>query len=204
MNKFNILAAFFALIWAIPAGWAVGEKKLGSKGSSPSSAKTAAAEAPAQGKDLWSVTVKTIDGQATSLKAYQGKVLLIVNTASQCGFTPQYAGLEKIYQNYKSKNFLVLGFPSNDFGGQEPGTEAEIKKFCELKYKTTFPMFAKVGVRENPHPLYQYLQQKAQAEVGWNFGKFLVKKDGSLQYFSSKVTPDSKELTAAIEAALRE
>lgn len=153
---------------------------------------------------LYKIPLVSIDGERTDLSAYRGKVLLIVNTASECGFTPQYAGLEKIYQSYRSQGFTVLGFPSNDFGGQEPGKEQEIKKFCQLKYKTTFPLFSKVTIKENPHPLYAYLQDSAKAKVGWNFGKFLVKKNGSIEYFSSNVTPESGELTSKIEAALKE
>lgn len=155
-------------------------------------------------KSLYQIPVVSIEGKQQDLSAYQGKVILIVNTASECGFTPQYAGLEKIYQAYRGKGFTVLGFPSNDFGGQEPGKEQEIKKFCELKYKTTFPLFSKVTIKQDPHPLYAYLQEAAKTKVGWNFGKFLVKKDGSIEYFSSNVTPESTELTSKIEAALKE
>ena len=153
---------------------------------------------------IYDFKVKNIDGKDTSLSSYKGKALLIVNTASECGFTPQYAGLEKIYQKYKAQGFEVLGFPSNDFGGQEPGSEAEIKKFCELKYKTTFPMFSKVKVKEaETGSLYAYLQAQKGEGVKWNFGKFLVSKDGQvIDYYSSNTTPESEKLTAAIEKAL--
>jgi glutathione peroxidase len=153
---------------------------------------------------LYEIPVKSIEGKETKLSEYKGKVLLIVNTASECGFTSQYAGLESLYKKYKEKGLVVLGFPSNDFGGQEPGTEAEIKKFCELKYKTTFPMFSKLVVKgENAHPLYSHLQSQGKAEVKWNFGKFLIAKDGSiLKYFSSNKTPEGKEIVEAVESAL--
>ena len=155
----------------------------------------------AKASGLFEIPVKKIEGESTTLAEYKGKVLLVVNTASQCGFTPQYKGLEELYQKYKDRGFVVLAFPSNDFGGQEPGTEKEIKKFCELKYKTTFPLFAKVGVKEKPHPLYAFLQEKAGEKVQWNFGKFLIGKDGRLiHYFPSKVTP--MELGKDVEAAL--
>lgn len=152
---------------------------------------------------IYTTPVKTIDGKETNLAEHKGKVMLIVNTASQCGFTPQYKGLEALYEKYKGQGLVVLGFPSNDFGGQEPGTEAEIKKFCELKYKTTFPMYSKVSVKSNL--LYSLLQKEAGAEVAWNFGKFLVGKNGKVEkYFPSKVTPEAPELAQAIEAALKE
>jgi glutathione peroxidase len=179
MNKFSALVLIFGVIFAVSG---LAEKK------DPAS--------------LWDIPIQTIDGKAATLAPYKGKVILIVNTASQCGFTPQYAGLEKLHQSYKEKGFSVLAFPSNDFGGQEPGSEKEIKKFCELKYKTTFPLFAKVGVKENPHPLYKFLQNDTKQTVGWNFGKFLVSKDGKVQYFPSKVEPFSDELKIAVEKAL--
>jgi glutathione peroxidase len=180
MNKFIGLATFWGLVFSSSG---LAEKK------DPNS--------------LWNIPIQTIDGKTTDLASYKGKAILIVNTASQCGFTPQYAGLEKLYQSYKEKGFAVLAFPSNDFGGQEPGTDKEIKKFCELKYKTTFPLFAKVGVRENPHPLYKLLQGETKQTVGWNFGKFLVSRTGKIQYFPSKVEPFSDEMKLAVEKALQ-
>lgn len=154
---------------------------------------------------IYDFSVKEISGVEKNLSEFKGKVLLIVNTASECGFTPQYAGLEEIYKKYKEQGFSVLGFPSNDFGGQEPGSEAEIKKFCEMKYKVTFPLFAKVGVKEATHPLYAFLQESAKEKVKWNFGKFLIGKNGHvIRYFDSNVGPTAKELTAAIEGALKE
>ena len=160
--------------------------------------------AEAKVADLYSIPVKTLEGKNDNLAAHKGKVLLVVNTASECGFTRQYAGLETLYKKYQGQGLVVLGFPSNDFGGQEPGTEAEIKKFCELKYKTTFPMFSKVGVKEKTHPLYAHLQKEAGESVQWNFGKYLVGRGGQvLKYFPSKVEPDSAELAKAVEEALK-
>ena len=151
------------------------------------------------------IAVKDIEGKSTTLKAYAGKVLLIVNVASECGYTPQYAGLEALYEKMSGKGLAVLGFPCNDFGGQEPGSEAEIKTFCSLNYKVTFPMFAKVAIKgDGKSPLYAALQTATGSEVGWNFEKFLVGKDGKvLQRFGSDVEPESPELMAAIEAALK-
>ena len=154
--------------------------------------------------NVYALTANTIDGQPQALSTYKGKVALIVNVASQCGFTPQYAGLEKLYEKYKGKGFTILAFPSNDFGGQEPGADAEIKKFCSLKYSVTFPMFAKVKTKgEGVSPVYKVLDEKGEPQ--WNFHKYLVGKDGTVKAaFGSKVTPDSPELKAAIDAALEE
>lgn len=151
------------------------------------------------------IAIKDIDGKDTTLKAYAGKVLLIVNVASECGYTPQYEGLEALYEKMKAQGLVVMGFPCNDFGGQEPGSETEIKNFCSTRYKVTFPMFAKVTVKgEGKSPLYAALQKAVGGEVGWNFEKFLVGKDGKvLQRFTSDVEPDSQDLKAAIEAALK-
>ena len=151
--------------------------------------------------------VKTIDGKEASLADYKGKALLIVNTASECGYTPQYAGLEALYEKYKGRGFAVLGFPSNDFGAQEPGTNAEIKKYCELRYKTTFPLFSKIPVKgPDADPLYKYLTGlpgKQGGAVTWNFNKFLIAPDGKvIEHFDSKVEPLSPELTAKLEQVL--
>jgi glutathione peroxidase len=150
------------------------------------------------------IAVKDIDGKDTTLKAYAGKVLLIVNVASECGYTGQYAGLQALHEKMVEKGVAVLGFPCNDFGGQEPGSETVIKTFCTENYKVTFPMFSKVAIKgDNKHPLYAALQSAA-GEVGWNFEKFLVGKDGKvLKRFGSDVEPESPELLAAIEAALK-
>ena len=153
------------------------------------------------------LTVKDIDGKDVSLKAYRGKVVLIVNVASRCGFTPQYEALESVYEKYKDKGFVVLGFPCNQFGAQEPGSNAEIKQFCSSKYNVTFPMFDKIEVNgPNRHPLYDSLAGKDSPFAGnikWNFSKFLVGRDGKiLKRFESPVKPDSVEVTQAIETAL--
>jgi len=149
-------------------------------------------------------TLKTIDGAPAPLKQYQGKVVLIVNVASRCGYTPQYAGLEQLYRRYKDRGFVIIGVPANNFGGQEPGTDAEIKEFCTRKYDVTFPMMSKVSVKgSDMTPLYQFLTSSAGGDVKWNFTKFLVGKDGRvIGRFEPGVKPDAPELIAAIEKAL--
>ena len=156
---------------------------------------------------LYDLSVKDIDGKTTSLKDYKGKVLLIVNVASHCGYTPQYAGLESLYEKYKEKGFYVLGFPCNQFGAQEPGPNEEIKQFCSSKYLVTFPLFDKIEVNgPNRHPLYLALAGKDASfpgDIKWNFSKFLIGRDGKvLKRFDSGTKPDAKELTQALEAAL--
>ena len=156
---------------------------------------------------IYDINVKDIDGKNVSLGDYKGKVLLIVNVASKCGFTPQYKALEATYQKYQGQGFVILGFPCNQFGSQEPGTDAEIKQFCSSKYSVTFPMFDKLEVNgENRHPLYIMLAGKDSPVAGnihWNFTKFLIDRHGKiLSRFDSKVKPDSPEVTAAVEAAL--
>lgn len=154
-------------------------------------------------------TLNSIDGQPTSLAQFKGKVVLIVNVASRCGFTPQYAGLEALHDKYKDRGFVVLGFPANNFLWQEPGTDAEIKAFCSTKYHVTFPIFAKVSVKgADRTPLYQFLKDKKAnpstgGAIGWNFTKFLADRSGKvIARFVSEVTPESRELVNAIEAAL--
>jgi glutathione peroxidase len=161
-----------------------------------------ASEAPAM--SLYDLSAQTLDGKPQALSAYKGKVVLVVNTASECGYTPQYAGLEKLYQQTKEKGFVILGFPSNDFGSQEPGDSAQIAKFCETKYHVHFPMFEKVKVKgDGKSPIYVFLTGK-QTEPKWNFHKYLVGKDGQvIAAFPSRVEPDSPELKQAIEAALK-
>jgi glutathione peroxidase len=146
------------------------------------------------------IEVKTIDGKAKTLSAYAGKTLLVVNVASKCGFTPQYTGLEALYRKYKGKGFLVLGFPCDQFGHQEPGDEEEIRSFCSLKYDVTFPLFAKVEVNgENAHPLYKHLKKAAPGLLGteavkWNFTKFLVDGEGKVvARYAPNDTPESLE-----------
>jgi len=156
---------------------------------------------------LYTVPLKDIDGKDTSLKAYQGKVLLIVNVASFCGYTPQYKGLEALQQKYKEQGFTVLGFPCNDFGAQEPGSNDEIKQFCTSKYSVTFPIFDKLHVKGGEqHPLYKELSGPGSAfpgDVKWNFGKFLVGRDGKvLKRFEPGVKPETPQVSKAIEDAL--
>jgi glutathione peroxidase len=156
---------------------------------------------------VYDIKVKDIDGKDTSLAAYKGKVLLIVNVASKCGYTPQYKGLEATFEKYKDKGFEVLAFPCNQFGSQEPGTNDEIKQFCSSKYNVTFPMFDKIDVNgANRHPLYVALagaQSPYPGDIKWNFGKFLIGRDGRIiKRFDSKTTPESPEVTQAIESAL--
>jgi glutathione peroxidase len=136
--------------------------------------------------DLYDIPVKTIDGDTTTLNRYRGQALLIVNVASRCGFTPQYKGLEALYRKYKDKGFVVLGFPCNQFGRQEPGTETEIRGFCDEYYGVTFPLFAKIDVNgRHEHPLFRYLKSAKKGLLGretiaWNFTKFLVGKNGEV------------------------
>jgi len=158
-------------------------------------------------ESIYDIPLKDIDGNATSLKPYQGKVMLIVNVASKCGFTPQYTALEAIYQKYKDQGLVVLGFPCNQFAHQEPGTDLEIKQFCTSKYDVTFPMFDKIEVNgPDRNPLYVLLAGKDSpfpGDIGWNFTKFLVGRDGKiLNRFNSPVKPDSPQVTQAIEAVL--
>jgi glutathione peroxidase len=151
-------------------------------------------------------TEKTIDGKPKSLADYKGKVLLIVNVASECGYTPQYAGLEELHKKYVGKGLRILGFPSNDFGQQEPGTNTEIAQFCKQNYGVEFDMFSKIVVRgQEQSPLYKYLtgHPKFPGQVDWNFEKFLIGRNGEvIGRFKSAVEPDSRELVGAIETAL--
>jgi glutathione peroxidase len=163
----------------------------------------------AGGKTVYDFTLNSIDGQPAPLAAYKGKVVLLVNVASRCGYTPQYAALESIYEKYKDRGFVIVGIPANNFGGQEPGTNQEIKTFCSSKYNVTFPMMAKVSVKgEDTTPLYQYLTDKAAnpqtgGEIKWNFTKFLVGPDGRvIARFEPEVTPDAPQVASAIEKAL--
>ena len=154
---------------------------------------------------FYELETHTLDGKAQSLATYKGKVALVVNTASACGFTPQYEGLEKLYEAYKDKGVVVLGFPSNDFGGQEPGTPEQIQTFCTTKFHVKFPLFEKVKTKgDGKSPVYAFLTAR-HGEPKWNFHKFLVGKDGQVkQAFPSNVAPDSPELKKAIDAALAE
>ena len=153
---------------------------------------------------LHDLSLRTLDGQEQALSVYKGKVVLAVNVASECGYTPQYAGLQKLYTEYKDRGLVILGFPCNQFGAQEPGEAAQIQTFCQKNYGVTFPLFQKLDVKgAEKAPIYQFLTAKF-GEPAWNFHKYLVGKDGQvLQAFPSKVAPESPELRSAIEAALR-
>jgi glutathione peroxidase len=159
-----------------------------------------------QAESIYDIKLKDIDGKDVALSDYKGKVLLIVNVASKCGYTKQYAGLEALYQKYKDQGVVVLGFPCNQFGGQEPGSNAEIKEFCSTKFNVSFPLFDKIDVNgAGRAPLYTLLAGKDSpfpGDIKWNFNKFLISKDGKiLNRFDSKVAPDAPELTAAMESA---
>jgi len=162
-------------------------------------------------KSVLDFKMKDIDGNDVKLKKYKGSVLLVVNTASKCGFTPQYEGLQRIYDKYKAQGFTVLGFPANNFREQEPGSNEEIKEFCTTKYKVSFPMFAKISVKgEDQDPLYKFLTSKETnpnfaGDIKWNFNKFLIDRKGNVvARFDSKDTPDGEAVTAAIEKYLSE
>ena len=180
-----------------PAPAAKSEPASDPKAATPSAAPTA--------KSLGDFQVKTLEGEPTKLDAWKGKVVLIVNTASQCGFTPQYAGLESLHKELEPKGFAVLGFPCNEFGGQEPGDAKEIRSFCTDHFQVTFPMYEKVNVKpgDGQAPLYSWLRESTGQSPSWNFCKYLVGKDGKvIQFYSSKTTPESTELRSAIETAL--
>lgn len=164
-------------------------------------------EGDARPETVYTFSAKNIDGQDVNLGSYKGKVLLIVNTASKCGYTPQYEQIEKVFRKYKDQGLAVLAFPANDFGKQEPGTDAEIKEFCTTRFDASFDLFSKISVvkGENQHPLYAWLTTDKQygGPVKWNFTKFLIGRDGRVVgRFESKVKPDSDEAIKAIEAAL--
>lgn len=157
--------------------------------------------------NLYDIQLKDIQDKETSLKAYKGKVVLLVNVASKCGYTPQYKGLEALYKKYKDQGLVVVGVPSNDFGAQEPGSHTEIAEFCEKNFGVTFPLMSKVKVKgSEKHPLYAALtgtESPFPGEVKWNFNKFLIGRDGKvISRFESKVAPDSPELVKAVENAL--
>jgi glutathione peroxidase len=163
----------------------------------------------ATAKSIYNFTLRSIDGQSVPLRSYHGKVLLVVNVASRCGFTPQYTGLESLYEKYKDRGFVIVGVPANNFGGQEPGTNEEIKKFCSTKYNVSFPMMSKVSVLgPDKTPLYAFLTDnsinpKIGGDIKWNFTKFLFDRKGQpVARFEPAVTPDSPQVVAAIEQAL--
>ncbi len=161
-------------------------------------------------KPVWRHTMTSIDGKSVPLSRYRGKVLLIVNTASQCGLTPQYAGLQALYDRYRKQGLEILAFPANDFGAQEPGTDKEIKVFCTTKYNVTFPLFSKISVKgDTMHPLYRYLTTRQTAprpagEIEWNFAKFIVNRKGEVvARFASRDDPQSPDIVAVIERELK-
>jgi glutathione peroxidase len=164
-----------------------------------------------QNNSVYEFTMKDIDGRLVSLSAYQGKVALIVNVASRCAYTPQYQELERLYERYKDRGFVILGFPANNFLRQEPGSDQEIKDFCSRRYQVTFPMFSKISVKgEDISPLYQFLTEEATdpefaGEITWNFNKFLIDRNGKvIGRFGTHVKPESKKVLRAIEQALNE
>lgn len=190
MNKFFVILTIFALILNVDAK----EKERVIKMVKPA---------------IYDFVMQNIDGKDVKLDGFKGKVILIVNVASKCGFTPQYKGLEKIYEKYKDRGFVILGFPANNFFWQEPGTNQEIKQFCTLKYNVTFPMFSKISVKgKKQAPLYKYLteketNQKFSGKIKWNFTKFLIDRKGNIvDRFESKVEPDSDFVTRRIEEEL--
>ncbi|HTM45623.1 MAG TPA: glutathione peroxidase [Polyangiaceae bacterium] len=170
----------------------------------PPPVKASERTAPMTTQSVYDFSLNTIDGAPLSLAQYKGKVLLIVNVASECGFTPQYQGLEQLHEKYAARGLVLMGVPANEFGHQEPGTNEEIKEFCSTKFHVTFPMFEKIVVKgEGQHPLYQWLTSNDKDSVSWNFNKFLIDRQGHLvKHFGARVTPMSAELTQAIEALL--
>jgi glutathione peroxidase len=164
----------------------------------------------AAARSVYNFTLKSIDGKPVTLSEYHGKVLMLVNVASKCGFTPQYTALESLYEKYKDRGLVIVGIPANNFGGQEPGTNEEIKKFCSTKYNVSFPMMAKVSVLgDDKTPLYVFLTDKSVnpqigGDIRWNFTKFLFDRNGKpLARFEPDVTPDSPQVVSAVEAALK-
>lgn len=162
-------------------------------------------------KSLYDFKVKSIEGEEVDLSKYKGKTVLLVNVASKCGYTRQYADMQKIYSKYKDRDFVILGFPCNQFGGQEPGSESEIKEFCTKEFGVTFPMFAKIDVKGSDQaPLYRYLTEletepKGAGTISWNFEKFLIGPDGKvIGRYASKVNPSSPEMMKTIEGLLPE
>ena len=190
----NRVAFLFPLFLALTA-----LASCGNRGPAPSQAQTAV-------PNLYDLKVPSLDSGDVDLAQYRGKVTLVVNVASECGLTPQYDGLQALHEEFSPRGFSVLGFPCNEFLGQEPGTPEQIRSFCTTEYGVTFPMFAKVQVKpgEGQSPVYSYLTTATGQVPGWNFAKYLVGKDGrALAFFGSRVTPDDPKLREAIEAALK-
>ena len=200
MNRNAVLLAFSLLVMGL--FWLVLAARNGSE--------KFPAQSDSQTPGLYDFTVKDIDGNPVKLEQYRGKVLLIVNVASKCGFTPQYEGLERLYRRYKEQGLVVLGFPANNFRNQEPGTNQEIKRFCTTTYGVTFPLFAKISVKgPDMHPLYRFLtdpktNSQFAGEITWNFNKFLVDRQGKVvARFDSRDEPESPKVVQAIEKALK-
>ena len=192
------IARAVALALALPA----------CRGTGPSAPTAQEGETPVA-SSIYDFTMKDIDGNDVGLATFKGKVVMIVNVASKCGFTGQYAGLQALYEKYQDRGLVILGFPANDFLWQEPGADSEIKQFCTLNYGVTFPMFAKIHVKgRDQHPLYAWLTDKRanpdfSGKITWNFNKFLVGRDGRVvARFGSRAKPESQEVVAAVEAAL--
>lgn len=204
----NLLILFVglgALVGCRPGATGDGEARLTERGEKS----VVSGGGEAKMTSIYDIVVRDIDGKDVSLGNYKGKVLLIVNTASKCGFTPQYKGLQSLFEKYGSRGLMVLGFPANNFMGQEPGTNAEIKEFCSTTYNVTFPMFEKISVKgEDKHPLYRYLTEERTnpdfaGEISWNFNKFLIGRDGKiLGRFGSRTKPEDPELIDVLEKAL--
>ena len=186
------------------------------KASGANEGGTADANAGANGvgkgtaKTMYDFTLKDSKGRDVKLEEFRGRVVMLVNVASKCGYTPQYEGLQKIYERYKDQGFTILGFPANNFGAQEPGTNEEIQEFCRINYGVTFPVFSKISVKgDDKHPLYKYLTERETnpqfaGEIKWNFNKFLVSKDGKIiGRFESADKPEDAKVTGAIESALK-
>ena len=165
-------------------------------------------KSPMQPGNIYGFTMKTIDGREKPLSDYQGKVLLIVNVASRCGYTPQYKDLEEVYRKYRSQGFRILAFPANNFGGQEPGSDEEINEFCSTNYDVTFDLFSKISVKgDDQHPLYRYITNESPfpGEVKWNFQKYLADRKGNIvAMFPSRVKPSDKQVVEKIEALLKD
>lgn len=201
MKRFLLAFVLFIAAFGIAATLSISAKEA-AKGSLPTSSSTA--------KTVHDFALKNIEGQEVKLSTYKGKVALLVNVASKCGYTPQYEGLQAIYTKYQDKGFVILGFPANNFMGQEPGTNEEIKTFCQTKYNVSFPLFAKISVKgDDIHPLYQFLTSKETnpdfgGDITWNFNKFLVDKNGKIiARFATKEKPEGEVITKAIEQALQ-
>ncbi len=186
----------------LTAGWSLAENMQSDTKKEPDKMDNAKTTST----DYRDINFKTINGEETDLRKFDGKVLLLVNTASECGYTPQYEGLEKLYEMYKDSGLVIIGFPANNFGGQEPGSDSQILKFCQSKYSVTFPMMSKISVKgSDKHPLFVYLTEKSAipGEIKWNFSKFLLNRKGELvARFDSPVTPMSDTLVSAIKKLL--